>query len=166
LSRRYPNAASFSENSSKRAVLAALPPGGVVHFACHALAQTGAPLRTGIILPNGETLTVRDIFDNTIPPLRLAVLSACETGIPDPPIPGEVVSLSAALLASGAEGVISTLWPVEDLSTTLLIGNFYWDWRVNGAPTAVALARGQRWQASRLMTKSARSLGFSVKPGC
>jgi CHAT domain-containing protein len=43
--------------------------------------------------------------------------------------------------------VISTLWPVDDLSTTLLIAHFYWDWRIHHLSPAVALNRAQRWQA-------------------
>jgi CHAT domain-containing protein len=43
--------------------------------------------------------------------------------------------------------VISTLWPVDDLSTTLLIAHFYWDWRIHHLSAAVALNRAQRWQA-------------------
>jgi hypothetical protein len=144
--RFFPNATSFPADSSKAALLASLPPGGVAHFACHAEAKPDAPLDTGIHLPNGETLTVRDLVDNAIPPLRLAVLSACETGVAAGTL-DEAISLAAILLASQTEGVISTLWPVEDLSTTLLIAHFYWDWRINGTRPPLALIRAQRWQA-------------------
>jgi CHAT domain len=146
--RFFPNAMSFPPDSSKAALLEALPAGGVVHFACHAEAKPGAPLASGILLPNGETLTVHDLVGATLPPLRLAVLSACETGVVDPDTPDEAVSLAAILLASGTDGVVCTLWPVEDLSTTLLIAHFYWEWRTNGTRPPLALARAQRWQAA------------------
>lgn len=148
IKRFFPDALSLPDDAPKAAILAAAPRGGVVHFACHATAEPGAPLSSAIILPNGERLSVSDLLGGAVPPLRLAVLSACETGVSDPSTPDEVVSLAAALLATQTQGVISTLWPVEDLSTALLMAHFYWDWRVNGTRPPVALTRAQRWQAS------------------
>jgi CHAT domain-containing protein len=41
--------------------------------------------------------------------------------------------------------VVSTLWPVEDLSTMLLMERFYRGHLQEGLPPAVALRRSQLW---------------------
>ena len=153
----FPEAVSFPADSPKDALLGALPRDGLVHFACHAVVKPRAPLSSAILLPNGETLTVSDLLAAKLPNLRLVVLSACETGVPDPEAPDEVVSLAAALVANGAQGVVSTLWPVEDLSTTLLMAHFYWCWRAVGVRPSRALGQAQRWQAT---TSDAEKIEF------
>lgn len=57
--------------------------------------------------------------------MRLALLSACETGLPGTQLPDEVVSLPTRLLQAGVAGVAASLWSVADLSTTLLLVRFY-----------------------------------------
>jgi hypothetical protein len=153
----FPEAISFPADVPKDALLDTLPSDGLVHFACHAEVRPRAPLSSAILLPNGETLTVSDLLAAGLPALRLVVLSACETGVPDPEAPDEVVSLAAALVANGAHGVISTLWPVEDLSTTLLVAHFYWCWRTLGIRPSRALGQAQRWQAT---TSDAEKIEF------
>jgi CHAT domain-containing protein len=153
----FPESVSFAADSPKDALLRALPHDGVVHFACHAEVKPRAPLNSAILLPNGEALTVSDLLGATLPRLRLAVLSACETGVADPETPDEAVSLATALLANGTQGVISTLWPVEDLSTTLMMARFYWNWRTVGTRPSVALRHAQRWQAQ---TADAQKIAF------
>jgi CHAT domain-containing protein len=57
---------------------------------------------------------------------RLVTLSACETGITDVlSAPDEYLGLSTGWLFAGAIGVISALWLVDDLCTTLLMDEFY-----------------------------------------
>jgi CHAT domain-containing protein len=40
-------------------------------------------------------------------------------------LPDEVLGLPAGLLSAGAPGVVGTLWPVNDISTALLMRKFY-----------------------------------------
>jgi len=53
--------------------------------------------------------------------------------------------LSAALLRAGFAGVISSLWPVSDLSTAILMERFYRLWREEGLAPAHALRQAQQW---------------------
>jgi len=129
-------------------VLAAFPPGGVVHFACHAAVEIGAPLRSALFLPGGGQLTVEDILRAGAAPARAVVLSACESGLNGPYLLDEVITLPVAFLAAGCAGVVSTLWLVEDLSAALLMLRFYWEWRHEGCPAPLALARAQDWLRS------------------
>jgi len=57
---------------------------------------------------------------------RLAVLSACQTGITEfNRIPDEVIGLPAAFMQAGFPGVVGTLWPVNDRCTAVLVAEFY-----------------------------------------
>jgi CHAT domain-containing protein len=60
----------------------------------------------------------------------------------------EGISISAMLLTGAARSVVATLWPVDGLSTSLLMLRFYWEWRVRGEHPALALARAQAWLQS------------------
>ncbi|MEI7929458.1 MAG: CHAT domain-containing protein, partial [Verrucomicrobiales bacterium] len=53
------------------------------------------------------------------------VLSACETGRGEVTGGDDVLGLTRALLAAGAWAALVSLWPVDDLSTSLFMGEFY-----------------------------------------
>jgi len=144
----FPRAAPEPEKTSPRDVVAALPAHGVLHFACHGTADLGAPLASRLDLPRGGKLTVADVLQADLPSLALVVLSACETGLADPYSPDEGIGFPAAFLSAANASVLSTLWQVDDLSTSLLILRFYWEWRREKAPGSLALARAQWWQGS------------------
>jgi len=50
-----------------------------------------------------------------------------------------VVGLSRAFLASGAEGVVASLWPVADKSTAQLMNEFYEQMLVKRGPAGRSL---------------------------
>jgi CHAT domain-containing protein len=54
----------------------------------------------------------------------LAVLSACDTGQGRIAADG-LLGLSRAFLLAGVPRVIATLWPIDDISTPILMGDFY-----------------------------------------
>jgi CHAT domain len=54
----------------------------------------------------------------------------------------DVVGLARGLIAAGARAVVVSLWPVGDLSTSLLMARFYARLR-EGDPPAVAFAKAQ-----------------------
>lgn len=143
----FPEVPSSPPNGHAPAdVLRAIPAGGVAHFACHSEIDVGNPLLGAVILPGGERLTVAQILEADVPAGATIVLSACETGLPDPYGLDEAITLGNAFLALGARGVVSTLWLVEDVSSALLMLRFYWEWRHERHPAPVALALAQRWQ--------------------
>ena len=54
------------------------------------------------------------------------MLSACQTGITEfARVPDEAIGLPAGFLLAGVPGVVATLWPVDDVSTALLMAEFY-----------------------------------------
>jgi CHAT domain-containing protein len=126
-------------------VLAALPHHTVLHFSCHGFANLEEPLNSGLALANEDILTLRDILSLRLTGVRLAVLSACETGLSGTNLPDEVVSLPAGLLQAGVAGVAASLWSVSDFSTLLLLTRFYDLWRIEGLAIDRALRQAQQW---------------------
>ncbi|MCP4626979.1 MAG: CHAT domain-containing protein [bacterium] len=76
---------------------------------------------------------------------RLAVLSACETGVTDMKNADEVIGLPSGLVQAGVAGVAASLWPVSDRSTMMLMGRFYELWRKDGVNPHEALRQAQIW---------------------
>ena len=71
---------------------------------------------------------------------RLVVLSACQTGQVDTTrASDEMLGMPLAFLQAGACTVVSTLWPVDDRVTAMLVGRFYEE-------LAAELGRGRSWR--------------------
>ncbi len=132
------------EKATRRAVLEALPEAQVAHFSCHGAANWGDPENSGLIMANGEVLTIKDLFELHLVGARLATLSACETGVPGTRVPDEVVSLPSAFIRAGFAGAIGSLWTVSEKSTAMLMTRFYQLWRTEGKQPVQALAEAQR----------------------
>lgn len=94
------------------------------------------------MLAHDESLTVDRLARDRIR-LRLAVLSACETGLPGAQIPNEVIGLPSALVQAGACGVTASLWSVPDDSTRRLMDRLYRLWRQEEHPATEALRLSQ-----------------------
>jgi len=107
----------------------------LVDFGTHGLAYGGAELvrKSFVALTPDSTndgmLTVAELLDS-LPPLhaRLVVLGACETGLGDLRRAEGVVGLARAVIARGADGVLITLWDVNDQVTSELLRAFYDQW--------------------------------------
>ena len=115
----------------------------VWHFACHGHADTTDPLNSSLVLTD-RAMTLRQILSLPMGKHRLAVLSACETSVPDHRRYDEVISFPGALLQAGVASVIATSWQVEDTAAMCLVLKFYSLW-LHGRPTVFALAAAQRW---------------------
>ena len=79
-------------------------------------------------------LTLKDIFNLKLTEdgtggIRLAILSACETGLQGIENADEAISLPTGLLQAGVAGAIGSLWSVSEESTMLLLEKFYRLWR-------------------------------------
>ncbi|MFJ4950842.1 CHAT domain-containing protein [Streptomyces sp. NPDC088760] len=125
-------------------VLAAMTEHHVLHFACHGLARLDHPLDSALLLAQGE-LTLRDVLEQRLTSVRVAVLSACESALSGTVLPDEAVGLPTGLSEAGAAGVVGSLWRVPDITTTLLVSRFYQSWRQEGLEPAQALRRAQIW---------------------
>ncbi|MEW2400062.1 CHAT domain-containing tetratricopeptide repeat protein [Streptomyces sp. NPDC046862] len=136
------------EQAVPDAVLPRLKDHDVVHFACHGSVDLFNPLNSSLTLASDAPLELRDILRVRLGeenPVRLVVLSACETGVIGLDVPNEVVSLASSLLEAGVAGVIASQWRVPDLSTALLMLRFYAEWKTNGHAPTSALQAAQHW---------------------
>lgn len=103
--------------------------GKILHFATHSVADpeiTGTPY---LILGTDQNSTVRKLFDFEICNLDLespmVVVNSCESGM-GPFYQGEgMLSISRSFLLAGASSVIHTLWPIEDVSSSRIIIDYY-----------------------------------------
>jgi CHAT domain-containing protein/tetratricopeptide (TPR) repeat protein len=120
-------------------------PPPIWHFSCHGRANLANPLVGGLVFAHDTWLTLGNLLELRLSGVRLAVLSACETGIPGTQLPDEVIGLPAGLTQAGVAGVVASLWSVSDLSTMLLLVRFYDLWRVEGLVPPEALPRAQIW---------------------
>lgn len=134
--RRLPNARHGD-------VLAWLEQYTVWHFACHGREVPNEPLKSALLLAD-DPLTLGELLARPAGRHRLAVLSACETALPNRQLLDEVVSLPGALLQAGVAGVVATQAKVDDQAAMLLVQGFFQRFRQGVAP-ARALADAQTW---------------------
>ena len=119
----------------------------IAHFTCHGTANLTEPLNGGLQMSDG-LLTLKDVLALNLADtggIRLAILSACETGIQGIGNADESISLPTGLLQAGVAAIIAALWSVSDLSTTMLLTRFYDLWRKDNLEQAVALCQAQQW---------------------
>jgi CHAT domain-containing protein len=103
-----------------------------IHFACHGRFSLDNPLDAALELaPDRVTgsdgsLSLGEIFESVyLSKAPLVVLSACETGLTKvEEWRDEYIGLPAGFLYAGAKTVVSTLWPVADVGTWLLMRSF------------------------------------------
>jgi CHAT domain-containing protein len=91
-----------------------------------ALAGAGAPESASSSASHGNALiTALELAGLDLWGTELVVLSACDTGRGDIQIGQGVYGLRRALVVSGAETVVMSLWKVNDDSTRLLMEAYY-----------------------------------------
>lgn len=101
----------------------------VLHLALHGYADIDYPDRSALVFapkPSASDdglLQVRDIRKMHLN-AKLVTLSACNTGV-GPVGEAGVANLVNAFIEAGAESVVSTLWELEDHSTSRLMTDFY-----------------------------------------
>jgi len=115
----------------------------VLHFASHYIVNEHSPLRSQFLLTGAKSLFAHDIYELRPWRLRLAVLSACTTGV-ERYYNGEgMIGMARAFLASGVPVVVASQWPVETVSTTSLMTKFHEYRRHRKLPTVQALRLAQ-----------------------
>ena len=121
-----------------------------IHLACHGgFGWNNDIFNSVLYLGDDEVITLSEImarFD--LETAQLVVLSACETGIIDVThTPEETLGFRAGLLQTGASAVISSLWTIDDRSTSLLMEKMYGALLKDSETmnAAHALRNAQRW---------------------
>ena len=102
----------------------------VVHLATHGLVDAAEPALSSVVLARDPDSSddgfyrARDIASSGFD-AGLVVLSACETATGRVTRGEGVIGLTQAFIASGAHGVVASLWSVSDESTADLMKAFY-----------------------------------------
>ncbi len=137
----------FEHEATKYALFAASSSAKYIHFSCHGMFDPLNPLNSHLQLANGDTLTLREVMNSkSFERARLVVLSACQTAIADfNQLPDEAIGLPVGFFQAGVPGVVGTLWPVDDLSTMLLMIKFYDIHIRENQDPVVALRKAQLW---------------------
>ncbi|HPJ70616.1 MAG TPA: CHAT domain-containing protein, partial [Candidatus Mcinerneyibacteriales bacterium] len=118
----------------------------IIHFACHGYFNRHYSLLSHLLLASGGLLDGRfDVEEirNLTPQARLAVLSACDSGVGVLGDGDEVTALDRAFMKTEESAVISALWRISDVATGMLFKHFYRELD-KGTPAPLAL-----WKAKK-----------------
>jgi CHAT domain-containing protein len=145
----------------------------VIHFATHAFTLSDTAnsksgnntfkisdnplLRSGLIMAGGNKgwkgksnldeddgiLTALEITSVPLPNTRLAVLSACETGVGELRGSEGIFGLQRAFKLAGVNYIMASLWQVPDKETSLFMNLFYTHW-LNGKTIRQAFTTAQQ----------------------
>lgn len=130
-------ASRTGEFATKREVLNAWASRGVIHIAAHTHIDThrGGSASSFIQLAPDSTddgrLFVADLKRDNGPFANgpdLVVLSGCDSGRGETKWVAGIMGFQRAVIQAGARSVITTLWPVLDESSKLLMTSFYRHW--------------------------------------
>ena len=121
---------------------------GVVHIASH-FALGATDKTSSLLLGDGTLLSLADIksdrFTYDFGSVDLLTLSACSTAYGLAMSDGrDIESFSEVSRKGGARAILASLWPVNDLSTSLLMQRFYELRERRNLDKATALATVQR----------------------
>ena len=100
---------------------------GIIHLAAHGEFDEFNPLLSSLWLaspdPENRRLTVKEVFGLELN-ADLVTLSACQTGLGKLKA-GELIGLNRAFIYAGTHALVSALWRVDDLSTSVMMKHFY-----------------------------------------
>lgn len=134
-------------NASKTIVSSAqVAQSNIIHFATHGIVDEVHPERSQICLTTQDgsegSLFTGDIYNLNFE-ADLVVLSACETGLGKLSKGEGIIGLTRAIIYSGANNMVVSLWSVADNSTSQLMIDFYSN-MLNGQDYSKALANAKR----------------------
>jgi len=104
----------------------------IVHFACHSLLDEQVPSRSSLVLALDDDptedgfLQVREMYNLRLS-AELVILSACQTGKGRIESGEGILGLPRIFFYMGAKSVLSTLWEINDRSTSIFMRQFYWN---------------------------------------
>lgn len=94
----------------------------VIHIAAHGVADSKTPLDSYLALSDGPW-TAGDIQRACLTDTRIAILSACQSGLGGNH-DGGIIGLGRAFIMAGSANVAISLWSVDDAGTQVLMENF------------------------------------------
>lgn len=144
----------LEEHATKSAVMNEIASANVIHFASHFIRDPFSSMRSKLLLAKENQNTQNGLLVNDdlassevcrlkLPGVRLAVLSACQTGV-ERYYRGEgTSSIARAFIMAGVPLVVASLWPVESDATAELMVRFHRFRKRNGFSSIEALRQAQ-----------------------
>ncbi len=114
-----------------------------LHFACHGSFNVQRPLMSHLRLADGA-LYASDVLQRLRLCADLVTLAACETGRNQVLKGDELIGLVRAFIYAGTSSIIVSLWPVDELSTRILMEHLYRE-LLAGKSNAAALRSAQHY---------------------
>jgi CHAT domain-containing protein len=96
----------------------------IIHLATHGHSRMDAPNFSSVRLADGH-FNALDAFSLDLKRCELVTLSGCETGLALSGGGDEQLGLARAFMAAGAGALVTSLWAVEDTTTSELMQLFY-----------------------------------------
>jgi len=142
----FDGASFMNQNASKPLFIKNAKEHKIIHIGTHAESNNISPELSRLIFAKklGDSITYDEnsLFAYEIYNIdlssNLAILTACQTGKPTYQ-PGEgAISLAHAFNYAGSESVLTSLWDIDEVSSTQIVGYFY-EYLSEGLPKDEAL---------------------------
>ncbi|WNZ44137.1 CHAT domain-containing protein [Leptolyngbya boryana CZ1] len=137
----------LNTNFSKRNLQNSLYGQNILHLASHGIFSLTSPQNSYIALGDKDRLSIPEISRILdLSTIDLVVLSACQTALGgrENEEGVEIASLGSAFLQNQAKSVMASLWNVDDISTSLLMREFYQNLAKNTAQVPITRAEAIR----------------------
>ncbi|MEN0061257.1 MAG: CHAT domain-containing protein [Myxococcota bacterium] len=126
------------EAATRDRVLTGVQNADLIYLATHGVADRKAPLWDSFIALNQGPWTAVEVLTADLRKARLAVLSACQTGLGQD-VDAGTIGLARSFYKSGVPRVVMSLWNVDDEGTQALMLSFLS--HLEAVPPAEALRR-------------------------
>ena len=129
-----------------------------IHLACHGVQRVDDVLKSPLILHEGRHLELGEIAKMNLPKARFAFLSGCSTAIGGNQFADGAINFSNVMLSVGYEGVIATMWGIQDQDGPVVSDLVYADLLQNKQPDHKRAAEALHFAVEHLRKKEGAPL--------
>ncbi len=137
VSSHYTGEIFLGNQATSNAFKAQVSEAELIHLSTHACMNKDNPMDSRIFFANQNYVTTEEIYDLNIK-AKMAVLSACQTGIGKVYNGEGMISLARAFAYAGCPSVTMSLWSVADAATADIMA-IYYDYLQSGHSKSKAL---------------------------
>lgn len=118
----------IGKEASKKQIVSRMPSSSLIYFATHGIANNDNPLIGSFLMLSSETfeqgwLTAEEVKSFNLRGTKIAILSACQTGLGKIHKAG-IIGLARGFQKAGVPRVVMSLWSVDDAATNKLMQVF------------------------------------------
>ncbi len=131
----------------------------IIHFAGHGIFITPEPILSQLLFAS-SALTAREVTQLKLN-IPIVVLSACETAISGSLGGEELVGFVRSFILAGSTTIVTTNWPVSDVSAQELVEKFY-EFLLMGASAGIALQKARQFIAQKYQNKISHWAAYTL----